>query len=286
MKKVLINGFFRSGTSAVWDNIKKSNPGTGVFYEPCHPELIKFVMSDEELNSLHGIELWQEYRIFGQKLLSKHPYIGCSAYGKRVESYVELFEEYSRNNNKNLVLQSNRWHFELGNFLEQGYGVVHVVRSPKDVLLSMKTAYTSRESSRFAQFLKRILINYNVSGFWEFGSLMDYLTAIHSCESLRNGAKRNAFSLGLEEQFILIWTLVNYYAIRMLEKNEKGSVVSYEKLGDDDFAVDFFGKYDLAWTRSYFRKTNVDCNQYDYYRKIANELDILKEYEAVIDVLV
>jgi len=279
-----VNGFFRSGTSAVWGNLKNSNDEALVFYEPCHPQLIKLSSDSEVVDELHGMKLWLEYASLQKELLSSHPYISGSAYGVRLKEYVELFEEYSLNEGKNLILQSNRWHFELLNFVRNDYMVIHIIRSPGDVFMSMKKVY-ERSDNLMLKKVNRGLLDYYSDGFWEFGFLVKYLSGIYSNQYLNMSRVKSNLLLNLEEKFVLIWVLINFNVIRMLQNEFDAQVVSYRQLGDDEFCVGLFKKAGMKWDTSYFRSSELNLKELEFYRVIARRIGVLDEYDEVVSFL-
>jgi len=282
MKKYVINGFFRSGTSAIWNNMKVSNENLMAFYEPCHPHLLKLHLEESGvMNKLHQMELWKEYRNIYMDVLTTHPYISSSAYGKRVIDYISVFESEAKNMDRDLLLQSNRWHFELENFGTENYHVMHVLRAPDSVFDSMRKEYLNNDNL-FVSAVKLLKMNVWNDNFWEFGELFQFVSSVYPTKYTSGSFRRlNKFKFTLDEKFVFLWTISNYLAMKQLEKIENSSLLSYEQLHSKRYSEDVFQQFGLKWNTELFRKSSkkVDLGKYNL---VSKKLGLSNEFEYVI----
>lgn len=278
-EKILINGYFRSGTSAVWENVKNSNKDSIVYYEPCHPSLPSLIAKAEE-DPLHNKRLWSEYAGLDNFIISNHPYLGRSPYGVRVGRYASRLESLAHAKELRIVLQSNRWHFEIENFLNAGYQVYHIVRRSEAVFDSMCSAYTAYDQSEIYKKLKKVALKLGaVRNFWELNELMDYLRSVNNYGALNQRFYSKSL-MGLEQKFVVAWTLVNFVAIKMLGEHPAGVLLSYEKLSDDVYASNKFLQAGLKWQNGYFKKPSLESDS-GRHRRIACDLGLLEQYDYV-----
>ena len=78
--KILINGYYRSGTTMLFHQVNNALPVDSVgFYEPCYP-LLGLVVRNEDstkIQNLHGSTLWKSYQNLAEDvfedLLRNHP---------------------------------------------------------------------------------------------------------------------------------------------------------------------------------------------------------------------
>jgi hypothetical protein len=232
--KILINGYFRSGTTAVWAAFKKANPEITTFYEPCHERLPLILdVSETGEDVLHGRSLWEEYNNFNVTagdIRKVHPNIG-SVYPADTESlfrYVRYFDALG----DNIGLQTNRWHEFVGDIgLHFKIPVVHVVRNPLDVYASFgESMYKnrSRKEKLKGWIKKHVLFEdyfYVKEVFW-FTKDRSALGEKSYRGPLRK-IKLSRFSHF--EKFFYSWVYYNYYAIQGC-KSCGGFFVAYERL--------------------------------------------------------
>lgn len=151
--KFLINGFFRSGTTFLFNQVKEHLPDHKCFYEPCYPKLGIIVKNYKRTNlktdKLHNASLWNEYAELLDSdfhtILRNHP----NTNNKGISNDSSLFNYLDTYNNLNSqsVLQTNRYHLYLG-AIQSRYSipVVHIIRNPIDIYYSLVKSYTKRTS--------------------------------------------------------------------------------------------------------------------------------------------
>jgi len=68
----VVNGYFRTGTTLLWNLIRLSNPHALHLYEPYHPELAnkleKWTIGSRD--GLHGLPLWDDYFALPKRVLT------------------------------------------------------------------------------------------------------------------------------------------------------------------------------------------------------------------------
>ena len=146
----IFNGYYRSGTTGIWNILRSCNREYVVFYEPLHPQLEK-ILSDykagRKIDKVHGKDLWAEYFEHGDAFLrtrnnlhtfSKHTF---PENNEQLFKYLDLFHNLA----KPVILQPNRLHFHLGAVAERyGCKVFHVIRNPVDVYNSLIQNFYNR----------------------------------------------------------------------------------------------------------------------------------------------
>jgi len=237
--KIILNGYYRSGTTFLWKYLKDSFPEHISFYEPLHTELALSIHQEEkggENNRLHGEFLWQEYLNLTSEKLSQIIAHNPNANKEGIKSeqdlltYLDLFEEMK----EKVILQPNRLHFFIDTVSkEYNSKMIHVIRHPLDVYASMKKAYLNVKSPVY-KIAKKLFY----PGFWispGFDLSKEYRWINENKKypiDKRCNWFNKYFSLDHFGKFVVIWTISNYYAIKSIEKN-KGLILVYEELVDN-----------------------------------------------------
>lgn len=148
----LVNGFFRSGTTFLFHELREQFPNHACYYEPCYPKLglvVQNFKTKQGPDQLHQSSLWNEYAQLTpaefQSLLGNHP----NTDNKGISNDAALFEYLNvfQNLQSPAILQSNRYHRYLGAIQnEYNIPVVHIIRNPIDVYHSLVKSYTQRSS--------------------------------------------------------------------------------------------------------------------------------------------
>ncbi|MFK7779650.1 MAG: sulfotransferase domain-containing protein [Candidatus Gracilibacteria bacterium] len=223
--KLIVNGYFRSGTSIVWKILKDSNNDYTVFYEPCHEALFDLVSdyekSSNKKNTLHGMDIWEEYTKnpdFFNKLRFIHPNIlkPVPVNYSKIKNYVNAFNELD----ENTILQTNRWHLFL-DFLGKDFDceIIHIIRNPIDVYNSIINKAFEKN-----QYIKKIIYknrSFNINIWYQ--ELSKFYPELYQ-NRLYNSKYNLLFPF---EMFIVVWVLTNYYALLKLNKR---NIIIYEKL--------------------------------------------------------
>ena len=288
--KLIVNGYFRSGTSIIWKILKESNPEQVVFYEPCHESLIelvdKYKESENKINKLHGMDIWKEYveyYEFFQELKLYHPNINqpVPISYPNVKEYVYKFDRFSQD----CILQTNRWHLFLGELKSDfNIPIIHIIRSPIDVYSSIITKYY--ESNEFISPWKRFIKNnlkiifdkraFNIESWYkEIIILYPKITS-----------RYNYVMLTTFEKFFITWILTNYFALKNID-----NILIYEQLLKQPLIykkmVNNLGfKFDF---NSFLREENMIIIKDKYYNDklimISRKLKIIDEYLFIINKL-
>lgn len=234
--KLIVNGYFRSGTTLLWDITRKLLKDHVCFYEPLHHELAQLINSEKllnEKNKLHQIYLFKEYSKIDdftlRRLLFNHPnYSKFGILNERVLfDYLNIYNDM----NFNVALQPNRLSLYLDIVLKKYKPKsIHIIRHPLDVYTSIKKAYYTKDN-KFEYLLKVILrpflgkesADINKTYKWS----LDHLGKPVNFNKSKLSYYINYFDIFGE--FVVVWTLSNYYAIKAIEENN-GLLLIYENL--------------------------------------------------------
>lgn len=235
--KYIFNGYYRSGTTLIWEILKTSNPDYVVFYEPLHPQLSmvlkKYFHAKDKIDKLHGKELWEEYFEKGKPFIKERErnhtfskFIYPMNY-RQLFNYIDVYQKLQ----ENTILQTNRLHFHLKDAVKK-YKIkaFHIIRNPIDVYNSLMVYYKNyakwymeiasyiknRHSPRsntlkIKKNIEYTFCNYGIPPYW--------------------GEKKKKLRI-LRRPFathLLSWILSNYFAIKDY-KNSNIDIVIYEKL--------------------------------------------------------
>lgn len=207
----------------LWRVLKDSNPEVLCFYEPCHPKLSDLIKKHPPgiVNDLHQDVLFDEYyRAF------KDPVSTFRDALSRTEVYPnsmgEIRERVSKfvDTEKDFILQTNRWHFDLGNIhSEYGCSLLHVLRNPFRVWDSVQRGI--RKQGKAGYQLRRFMMNRSLGDF--FGSNSIYLTAkkVHP-------HSEPLFTTSFQ-RFIAGWVISNFYAVNAV-RQAGGTALTYESI--------------------------------------------------------
>lgn len=239
INKLIVNGFFRSGTTLIWRIFRDQNPKTRCFYEPLHPKIIPQLASLNK-HTAHGVSLWNEYaeihkndprfKILYSKAITPD---GRQAINSDAVNYLT----YLLNLDRNIVVQPNRASLILDKILLKNSKVkiVHIIRDPLEVWSSMQTMAETRGR---LQPLKRIFPGWTYSR--SFG-LIGSIESINQISKTNNRSENNLkipFRLlrtnnDIFEDFIYVWTLVNKAAVDIVNRHE-GIVFPLKSLLNND----------------------------------------------------
>jgi hypothetical protein len=163
------------------------------------------------------------------RILLNHP--NCTKSGISSERDLRDYFDVINSLPDNIMVQPNRAHFFLGTFFrEYDSKVIHIVRHPLDVFLSMKKAYLNNPVllKRLARkVLHPFIIHDNFDVKKDYEWIMKhtgYPYASYDNWNLKYIRKLNYF-----DKFVAVWTISNYYAIKSIQENH-GLLVVYEEL--------------------------------------------------------
>lgn len=219
--KFLINGFFRSGTTFFFNQVKEQLPKHTCFYEPCYPKLGLVVehhkQAKQKIDKLHSTSLWSEYAELHhsdfQNLLRNHPNTDNNGIASDacLFNYLDQYHKLE----KNVVLQTNRYHLYLG-AIQENYSipVVHIIRNPIDIYFSMLKSYTQR-SVGVKKIIRKIIFPFTSKNYFGQDSELK-----HNIEKLGlpavfydNWKFRYFKKATFKEKVYINWVLGNYAVI-------------------------------------------------------------------------
>src|SRR3989338_6694756 len=282
--KIIVNGYFRSGTTLTWKSIKTLLPNYYCFYEPLHPKiaaLIKMAGKERSKDLLHGEFLWEDYLQLSEgeldKILNNHP--NLSSEGITNEASLLCYLDQYDQLNKSVLLQPNRMHFFLTTASKKyDAKIIHVIRHPLDVLESMKTTYL-KDSSIIFRLIKRLgfIWGFQKMNSFELDKNYKWILKHKGYPSQESFFFHFFRELDYFGKFVEVWTISNYYAMRSLEQN-KGLLLIYERLTENpDKELKEVCKYlDIE----YKNKNNVKKNNSFKFKKknTSRFLEKVKEY--------
>ena len=144
MSMVVVNGYFRSGTSILWRLLRQANQGRSLVYEPCHNDLfgaIELARGGYQ-NTLHEFAVWEDYLALPESQLERlrwtHPCVDGRILPGDSEELLRYVAVLSELFGASAVLQTNRWHFHLAVLTAAGIDAVHVIRNPLAVYRSIQ----------------------------------------------------------------------------------------------------------------------------------------------------
>jgi hypothetical protein len=234
--KILINGYYRSGTTMLFHQVNESLPENIIgFYEPCYPLLGLVVRNEDSSNvsNIHGSTLWKSYQNLPEdlfeELLRNHPNPDKKGIqnDRALMDYLKIYHEMS----KDTFLQTNRYHLYLS-MINNEYkpAVIHIIRNPISVFESIKKAYTGNAKG-LKGWIKNVRVRLGPGDFFGNKSEFNFLlqrtgkpTSLYQNWNLKYFFKPTFF-----ERIIVNWTISNYAALKAIEKNGNKLVV-YEEL--------------------------------------------------------
>ncbi len=284
MKPVIINSYFRSGSSIIWKIIKEENPGAVVYYEPCHSHIIK--KSKEAGNdSLHGMVLWEEYSGFSEDLFKVHPYLseGFPRSYLGLGDYGDFLCEKAYEESKKPVLQTNRWHYFTPYFSDRGYDVMQLIRHPYDVINSIY-GLAFKSDNNIPYVIKKIFLSLGLVDHFEQQQFFEYVTSVSSTSSLPGKSKKILnIKLGFKDKVLFSWVKANTFVLRNCEGKSGFSVVSYDKLcSGDPEEIEKFRRHSLNFSSTSLSSRGSRMEKDEAVLKRADKLGIYDECLGLI----
>ncbi|NOY22412.1 MAG: hypothetical protein GXO70_02715 [Acidobacteria bacterium] len=227
----VINGYFRSGTTFLWERFREATNGEVLcLYEPLHPDLPVFLENDgldKSGRRLHQLDLWSDYlRIpSGQRefLLKRHPNRSgnCSWNHQELTDYLQILHGL----NKDVMIQANRLHYDLPCVVElTDARIVHIVRNPLDVFHSIRHTYFTNPRL-FRGFARRMA--YPCRGNHAFETAAWFSRAAKKSPKLSTVLIGNPW--GLLPWFVPAWVIANYSAVQAIT-GSTGMLCAYEEI--------------------------------------------------------
>lgn len=258
MIRLIINGYYRTGSTVLFRIVKESNKNMLVVYEPLQPEMFYSLIVGRkgEENELHGYPVFDsnfELYQLNPNLRKLHEKIKLSYFffNKFLIRYLDEINKIK----KATILQTNTLHFLLSPLCKRyNCRFIHIIRNPLDEWHSFNnpTLLGKIEKERKFQKIKRFFSNITKEGYTKAIIYLPYL--IRMKKYLKYLGKMGPFHLEMEfkelckkfkinekigkdkfDGFILLWTFINYYAIKQtnLKKEKIGKIIWYEDLLDD-----------------------------------------------------
>jgi len=296
--RYIFNGYYRSGTTLIWEILKESNTDFTVFYEPLHPNLIDkirhFSNNRDKLDSLHGKRLWNEYIIQGDTFidnLDEKQVFRKYMYPKNKQelfNYLDIYDNLSGN----IILQTNRLHFYLDDIVEK-YNIkaFHIIRNPFDVYSSLIQIYKNKRSS-FKHFVLNFYhyLKYRYTpklNFWGVKRSVDFIYENFKIPGYWQETKIKKHILNDSfKMHLLNWILCNYLALNK-NQNFNFKLILYEDLIKNKAEVQKkIEKYtDLLFdTRRVKEYKKVEYKYQDLtLYKIVNSIGMNREYNYILE---
>jgi len=290
--QLVINGYFRSGTSIVWKALKEANPKISVFYEPCNGDLLKHIdqtKNNHEENKLHGMFLWDEY-LYDIELLDKirltHPNPG-QTFPNSISDFEKYIDVYNQSD-KTSILQSNRWHFFLHHISERtGCKIIHIIRNPFNVFNSTISRHLSTKGMLKCTLEKALMPLINGKIF-ELDQMFQYLYNKYERTITPMYGKQwwQKIRWSMFEKFVFVWTISNFEAIEQVKKTG-GTILIYELMEKDpSYGTKIFEKYSLGFDENLIRInsnsdfiSNVEISQ---FMKSAKKVGVDEEFSLIL----
>jgi len=229
---LIVNGYFRSGTSIFSKLIHLNNPNKMVFYEPLNPSLFTYLQKDiynENKLDLHSFNVWEPYRTISKKDIRRIQ----GYYPLRKENYstsaVLGYMDAINNLDRETILQTNRSEF-ISQITIRRYHCkyVQIIRDPLSVFRSMKLNYLEI-GSIYKRFFKKclyfILNNYAFEVYEKYKAVIDKLgTPRHDNV---NFIFKSRLYLSFYLKFVTTWVMTNYYVFKCMDDMNKGHIIEY-----------------------------------------------------------
>jgi hypothetical protein len=239
---IVVNGYFRSGTTFIWDYLKNELERYDYlsFYEPLNPDLailLRKEIKENKKNKLHNKFVFKDYMKLPEEILLKilrdNP--NANNIGIISSELLKLYLDYFHNLEKKVFLQPNRLHFHLDIIFENYTNkVIHIIRHPLDVWLSIEKSAYSLVENKIKLALHKLAKPFKLKDAFEIDkqyqwivNRLGYPYNLKDSLYLKFFNKFNAF-----EKFVVVWVISNYYAIKTVEQYG-GLVIPYEYILDN-----------------------------------------------------
>jgi len=277
----IIDGFYRSGSTAVWKIVKENNKKYSVFYEPFHPDL-RLKLQEKSKDQLHNLELWNEYNFLKNDKEFKRTINKLkinSLYSKEF-----IFEYLSFYDKEKSILQTNRssFNYKLIRKFYKKVKIIYLVRNPLSIALSLKKYHSKKNINTFwskAYYLK--------NGYQFINSTFSIINMINVCYNKYDFPKswgKSSYRKFVTEDIIslvaIAWLCHVYIAFK---SNEIDKMIMYEKLVQSNLKLDYL----IDDLRFDYRDmvSEVFIENYSTAKEIYKSFDLSEEYSYVFDVL-
>ncbi len=275
--KGFFNGYYRSGTSAIWDSVRKES-SIHFYYEPLNKKRISENIYDTpQNNKLHDLYLWEEYHKMDDNLKTQLliKMKALNLYNK--ESVNDLFSFYDSFDD-DVYMQTNRLDF----IPQDSYNTfIHIVRNFEDVYSSFLNIFSKRYFGIYKKFKKIKHRLFNPYLFSEMWNIKEYVEKNIDIFPEFN----SALKLSNREYHFLSWLIFNY-KICCLEKCK--NIIIYESVVQNNHILNSIIKD--AWGIDIIInsiKNNESCID-DFYLsetvELSRKLNLYDRYQSLLKV--
>jgi hypothetical protein len=278
--KYIFDGYYRSGTTAIWENLKMNNPSYTIYYEPFHPSLRRKISEREKVDRIHKKELWREYEyLSGDKGYLK--IIDKLRHKKKYpEDFLKAYLSYYKGKS---ILQTNRLCFSYKDIkrINKDIEIIFIVRNPLDVSRSLYNYFIDKNISQFVQRLY-----YLKNGYPIFNSVFNIISNIEISYETSGFPKKwsdSNFRRYVLNNFnylvSLSWLSSCRYAIK---SNKISKIMVYENLVKGNNLIKF---KDLTIDSSSIKNNYSEKSMYDSCFRIFKNLELNREYKEVYEAI-
>jgi len=207
MITLVINSYYRQGSTVVFKMLELSNPHSIVLCEPLHPNLFDILKRVKvgERDHLHGMPIWDHYfKIpyeYFIKLQEAHRDFTNVFEFKEVKQYLDILHSIPQE----VMFKSTRLHFVLHDVARHyGCKTIHIVRNPANTWMDFLHISIKRNEKLFWKItLSRKMWNEIGNAFF-LGSNYDAIKKRFNLHDVKNNFER----------FMITWTYCNYYGMK------------------------------------------------------------------------
>jgi len=238
----IVNGYFRSGTTLLWDLCRKALPENGLaLYEPLHPDLPTYASNAGcGPDPLHGKDLWTDYKRIPREQLRQvfacHPNRDRAVAWSQnaLWDYLDRYHELPYP----ILLQTNRLHYELAEAgARYGAKVVHIMRHPLAVFRSIRRIYLGAVDG-WRRAIRTVLYPFTATHAFETRGFCRKALA-----RMRTQIETCPWNPGLLHAFVPAWVVANSVALNIQEE-ANGMVLLYDELvSQPDVFADLLGNH-------------------------------------------
>ena len=230
--KMVLNGFYRSGTTALWDAVRRRFTETAVLYEPLNSHLRKILHKPKRLkqvNTLHNLPVWMEYLRLEpgvrERFRKKHPgVLTADTAFSEISSALDVLHECGQD----VFIQSNRLQFFLERMADRyGSEIIIMIRNPVDVIDSLERCFASESLFVKARRQLRYLGRYSRK-FWHMDAFIrDGALETGTCRTLTARDSTPAKHPGFRRTCFASWLFSNLAMLRFASVN-RCTIIDYD----------------------------------------------------------
>ncbi len=251
MIKLIVNGYYRTGSTMIFRIMEESNPDKIVLVEPLHLRKYYNILKRDNKNHL-------PYEKFNQKTFRKLMWSHSKIKFKYISNKEKVFPYFDLLNKQKekIILQTNRAHFFLNDFSERyKCKYIHLIRNPLDEWASFyeknsENKHTKKYKSKDLLAVFKILFKKPSYLKYLLKQIISYLkhNPLESGPFQINkefNEKITNFDKELEtyDKFLIMWTKINESAINQAKNNKKGEIFWYENIVDNEKELEKMEKF-------------------------------------------